>query len=166
METKTEITESLNDVFSGLEKAIKRFDAESFNHKSTKDTWSPAQVAQHLVLAGADFDKVLSGNTKFTDGPADARVIPLKEILLNFELKMKAPAFIEPVDKNYNQRELLQQLDHIGKVVAKLISDLDLTETCLDFELPGFGHITRLEAIYFLIYHTQRHTYQLNKMSS
>jgi hypothetical protein len=45
----------------------------------------------------------------------------------------------------------------------RLVS-LDLTPTVLAFELPVIGSLTRLEAIRFVTYHTQRHNHQLKNI--
>jgi hypothetical protein len=148
-----------------LNKAIEQFDETSFNLKPDTNAWSPAQIAQHLVLAGTGFDKVLLGNTKPTEGAADKLVAELKEILLNFELKMTSPPFIKPADQHYEQTALLSQLKAIGESVAAAVPHTDLSATCTDFEIPVYGHLTGIEAIYFLIYHTQRHTHQLNELA-
>lgn len=164
MENKTSLVNELTNVFSELEKQIERFDETSFNQKPTNGNWSPAMVAQHLVLAGTNFDKLLLGNTSQTESKADEKVAQLKDIFLNFDVKMTSPEFIEPADETYNRKVLLEQLNAIGKSVTDVVPNLDLTQTCLDFEMPYMGFLTRLELISFLIYHTQRHTHQLNKM--
>lgn len=164
METKEEILTALNASFSALQNTALRFDHKTFNEKPTMNSWSPAQVVQHLVLAGSGVDKVLTGNTRPTEGKGDKQVAAIKELLLDFNLKLQAPAFIVPANEPYEREKLLSQLNTIEQSVAKLIPKLDLSATCMDFELPVYGHLTRMEAIYFMIYHTQRHTHQLHHM--
>jgi len=165
MENNTTLAENLKHTFSELEAAIRRFNENSFNVKPPQSNWSPAMVAQHLVLAGTDFDKLLLGNTKPTVGKADEKVAQLKDIFLNFDAKMTSPEFIEPADQVYSQKILSAQLGTIGKSVIEILPDLDLSLTCLDFEMPYMGFLSRIELISFLIYHTQRHTHQLNEMA-
>lgn len=166
MENRTEILSSFKHAFADLEKAISRFNETSFNVKPEGSNWSPAMVVQHLVLAGRNFDKILLGNTAPTAGLADAKVAQLKEIFLNYDLKMTSPEFKAPADDLYNSEELISELNGIGAAVASAISKVDLTATCLDFEFPGLGHVTGIEAVYFLIYHSQRHTHQLSEMAN
>lgn len=35
----------------------------------------------------------------------------------------------------------------------------------MDFEMPFLGYLTRLELIRFAVFHTQRHTHQLNELA-
>lgn len=166
MESKETLLASLRDTFSVLEKAILRFDEDSFNQKPAQSNWSPAMVAQHLILAGTDIDKVLLGSTKPTEGEPDGKVAQLKGIFLDFNSKFTSPPFIEPTDQHYSVDIQHQKLNEIGKSIINIVPDLDLTLTCTDFAFPGIGHLTRLELISFVIFHTQRHTHQLNNMAS
>lgn len=164
MESKETIVSTLESTFSELDKAIKRFDESNFNQKPAKDGWTPAQVAQHLALAGTGIDNVLLGETRATEGAPDRQVASIKEVFLNFDLKMTSPGFIEPAEEVYDQKALLAQLKNVGDTLVTLVNDLNLSPTCLAFEVPVWGYMTRLEIIYFVIYHTQRHTRQLQQM--
>jgi len=164
MENKAIIVDTLESTFAELEKAIKRFDGSNFNQKPARGGWTPGQVAQHLALAGTGIDRVLLGATRETEGAADKQVASIKEVFLNFDFKMTSPDFIDPANEDYDQNTLLNKLNDIGKTLVKLTTDLDLSITCLDFEVPVWGHLTRLELIYFVIYHTQRHTRQLQQL--
>lgn len=165
MESNKMLSENLKNTFSALEKAIQCFDESSFNSKPKGNSWSPAMITQHLILAGTDIDKVLLGTTKASQGEADGKVETIKNIFLNFDEKYNSPPFIEPADQNYSQQLQLQKLRAIGNSVAILLADLDLSLTCSDFEFPGMGYLTRFELISFVIFHTQRHTYQLKNMN-
>lgn len=165
MESKATIISTLESTFSELDKAIKRFDENTFNQRPAKGGWTPAQVAQHLALAGTGIDNVLLGETRATEGTPDKQVASIKEVFLNFDLKMTSPDFIEPADEVYDQKALLAQLKNVGDTLVTLVKDLDLSPTCLAFEVPVWGYMTRLEIIYFVIYHTQRHTRQLQQIS-
>ncbi len=162
---KQAIIGDFNHTFVALEDAIGLFNAEEFNEVPFKDSWTPAQVVQHVILANGNFAAVLRGTTKETTKAVDENIAKLKAIFLNFELKMKSPEFILPNAEHHGQEEQLNIIKGIKNDCIKAIEELDLTETCLDFELPTFGFLTRLEAIYFVIFHTQRHTRQLQEIA-
>ena len=166
MESNTALLENLSITFSELEAAIRRFNDVSFNSKPAGGNWSPAMVAQHLILAGTGIDKVLLGNTKPTATSPDEKVAQLKDIFLNFDHKMTSPEFIDPIDQHYSLEGQKDKLNDIGAGIIKIVPDLDLTLTCTDFEMPFLGYLTRLELISFVVYHTQRHTHQLKEMAS
>ena len=165
MERNITLLAHLKVTFSELEKAVLHFNETTFNQKPAGSNWSPAMVAQHLILAGTDIDKVLLGNTKATDGEADGKVEDIRNILLNLDHKMTSPAFIEPADQSYSVEAQQEKLNNIGMSIVNIVPDLDLTLTCTDFEMPFLGYLTRLELISFVMFHTQRHTHQLREMS-
>jgi len=166
MESNIILSETLKAAFSELEKAVLRFNETNFNQKIPGSNWSPAMVAQHLILAGTGIDQILLGNTATTEGEPDGKVGQLKGIFLDFSTKFTSPKFIEPVDQNYLVQLQQEKLNSIGQSIINIVPDLDLTLTCLDFEFPGMGYLTRFELVSFVIFHTQRHTHQLNNMAS
>ncbi|SFH45997.1 DinB family protein [Pedobacter insulae] len=158
----------LNDftqTFSDLENVISLFKSENFNEVPFNDSWTPAQVVQHLILANENFAAILNGSTKETTRAIDEQLSRLKSLFLNFELKMKSPVFILPAIGPYDQQQQVEIISNIKNDCLNAITALDLSRTCLDFELPSFELLTRLEAIYFVIYHTQRHTRQLKEIA-
>ena len=77
---------------------------------------------------------------------------------------MTSPDFIYPKLKIYDKEPLLMSLEKIKEDIVKAATDLDLEPTCLGFELPVYGRLTRLEAVCFVVYHTKRHAHQLKKI--
>jgi hypothetical protein len=59
----------------------------------------------------------------------------------------------------------MNSLEEIKATIDHAIQTLELSRTCLAFEIPVYGFLTRTEAIYFVIYHTQRHIQQLKNIS-
>jgi hypothetical protein len=37
---------------------------------------------------------------------------------------------------------------------------------CMEFDFPGFGHLTRYEWLKFIVFHTQRHIHQLKQIKN
>ncbi|MFA6275317.1 MAG: DinB family protein [Pedobacter sp.] len=161
----TQVQTDFNTTFSDLEKAISLIEQENFNRIPFPNSWTAGQVVQHIILSSGGFAGVLNAAVKPSDRAADELIPRIKADFLNFGIKMKSPDFILPEDKKYNKEDLLGTIKGIKKDILKEIETLDLTQMCLAFELPGYGFLTRLEAIYFVIYHTQRHVHQLNNIA-
>ncbi|KQC01768.1 DinB family protein [Pedobacter sp. Hv1] len=159
------ILKDFADTFSALSNLIAAFDAENFNKVPFENSWTAGQVAEHLILANTGFAAVLNAQVKETDRAIDELVPRLQSDFLNFEFKMQSPDFIYPESKAYDQTAQLAKIKEIQELTAKEVETLDLSKTCLAFELPVYGFLTRLEAIYFVIYHTQRHTHQLKNIN-
>ncbi len=77
---------------------------------------------------------------------------------------MKSPDFIIPAEKNYEKDKLTKTLENFRSKINLAMETMDLSKTCLAFELPVLGFLTRLESIYFILYHTQRHIHQMKNI--
>jgi uncharacterized damage-inducible protein DinB len=158
------IREELQQTFAALTKLIATFDDRSFNEIPFEGSWTAGQVAQHINLASSGFSNVLNGEVENTERAIDSHIASLKDIFLNFGIKMKSPDFILPKQQDYDRNMFLTTFNQTSKDISEAIMELDLSKTCLGFQFPDLGHLTRLEAIYFVIFHTQRHNRQLTEI--
>jgi len=164
MINKDEIANELSEALSGLLNAVELFDEIQYNKTPFENSWTAGQVVTHLLLSNNGFLEVLNAEVADTARAIGELQPQLKAIFLNFENKMKSPDFILPQLKAYDREIQLLEIGKIRAAFLKAINDLDLSKTCISFPVPGLGNLTRLEAIYFVIYHTQRHTHQLNEI--
>jgi hypothetical protein len=158
------IIREADETLSALEYEFSRFDSPQINEVPFEGSWTAGQLAEHLVLSNSGFLEVINGPVAETDKPADLMVKEIRKDFLNFNVNYNSPKEIYPEDRTYNQPELLKSLKQIREGISDAITGLDLTKTCTAYELPGYGFLTRLEAIYFVIYHTQRHVHQLKNI--
>lgn len=165
MSNKIEMDEYLKKVFSGIEYKIKLFDSKAYNKVLADDSWTAGQIVEHVLLSAEGFNEVVNGEVEETNRAFDKLKAQLKAILLSFETKMKSPDFIYPTLKEYEPIDHTQRIQKVVQNLTEAIHSLDLTKTCLSFPLPGLGNLTRYEAIYFVIYHTERHLNQLSKIA-
>ncbi|WP_316814583.1 DinB family protein [Pedobacter nyackensis] len=161
---KREIIAALQSTITEFQELISAFDEAELNNIPFEGSWTAGQVAQHIIMANSGFGEVLNGPVTETKRIPDELCGKLKEDFLNFNIKMESPDFIIPKYKAYNKKRLLNALEEIKNDIAKAIIDIDLTQTCLAFELPVYGHLTRFEAVCFVIYHTQRHAHQVRNI--
>lgn len=143
---------------------LNRFSEEQLNTVPFEGSWTAGQVAEHLLGSGGAVE-VVFGRTAPTSRPPDEKVAALR-IFLDFSIKMKSPDFILPSDRFHPRQPLIDGLQRVWERIGEAVEQLDLTETCLDFEMPGMGHITRLEWISFYVFHTKRHLHQLQNIFS
>lgn len=150
--------------FTTLLQAASSFDEEKLNQIPFSDSWTAGQVVQHLILANTGFIEVMQGPVKDAGREPDQLVAQIRADFLNFDTKMKSPDFILPLPIDYSKQRQLGTLENIKSSLINLIQTMELDKICLTFELPGYGFLTRIEAIYFVNYHSQRHTHQLNNI--
>jgi hypothetical protein len=125
-------------------------------------SWTAAQVIEHLCKSDETMIKTLNGPVQPTNRPPDAGVPNLQAIFLDFSTKLPSPEFIIPSNETFDKESIITRFRAGREQIGKAIQTLDLTATC---HLPIFGEPTRLEIISFVIFHTQRHTNQVKKIT-
>ena len=156
MELEATTTDLLN--------TLSTFKEEQINAVPFEGSWSAAQVADHLLKANGGILHTLRGKMQQTQRPVDKNDAAIKKVFLDFSIKMKSPKELVPSTFPLQKEAEINSLNTTMKGLQDASKTLDLSETCLDFELPGFGALTRLEWLYFCNYHTQRHTQQLKNI--
>ena len=139
------------------------FSEEQLNAVPFEGSWTGGQVGEHLLKSAGVVDAVFGRTAPTTSRPPDEKV-PMLRMFLDFSIKMKSPDFILPSDGFHARQPLIDQLQKDWDRLGEAVDTLDLSETCLDFEMPSVGHLTRLEWISFYVYHTKRHLHQLRNI--
>ena len=140
---------------------IAHLNDDQFNTRPFSGSWTPGQLTQHLIKSASSLARALSkpGQEAERD-PLEERA-GLEKLFLDFSSKMKSPEFITPDDKNFTKADLMIQLDEAYQKVETNAFKTNLTEFVSGLPL---GELTKVEAVYFVSYHTQRHLHQLKKM--
>lgn len=159
-----ELIKELNDTYAALLQTLQVFPDDQIDTVPFEGSWTAGQTAEHIIKSGLGIEHFLRENTAPTDRPIDKNVGTLRSVFLNFDIKMKAPDFIVPVGTVHKKDMQAKQLEAIRKELVEAAAELDLSPTCLGFDVPGIGYLTRLEWISFNIVHTQRHTQQLKNI--
>ncbi|MCW3464166.1 DinB family protein [Chitinophaga nivalis] len=156
------ISNVIEDTSAALLQALARFDEEQFNTVPFAGSWTAGQVADHLQKSV--FPGVLYGPVSVADRDPEEKNAILAKIFLDFDLKMTAPDFVQPSAAPHEQAALLNSLEQAWQQVGEAATTLDLQLLCTDSALPQIGTLTRSEWIHFMLYHTQRHTRQLQNI--
>jgi hypothetical protein len=164
MQTAT-IGAEVDKTISDFLQVLSSIDQEKFNTVPFKDSWTAGQLAQHVLLSVAGFTDLIYGAVKETERAPDQGIETIRRIFLDFSTKLKSPAFIVPPVMDYTKEEQITVLEQKKALLTQASETMDLAKTCTGFQLPAMGFLTRLEALYFVMYHTQRHTHQLRNIS-
>lgn len=165
MNMKTKILNDYDDTIKAFLQKISSFKEEQFNSIPFEGSWTPAQVADHIFKSLSGVVKTLHGATESINREPGEKIDAMKDVFLNFEIKMKSPASILPETSPIEKERILKDLDRTSTIIKEAANNLGLSETCTTFELPGFGRFTRFEWVYFAIFHTKRHLHQLENIS-
>jgi hypothetical protein len=162
MKIKT-LTETSQETFPRLVALAEKFSEEEFNQVPYEGSWTPGQLVQHLIMSYGVL-ALLNGKTEETKRDPMKFDSNLRGLFLDFEKKLTSPDFIDPEKKEYDRDTQLQLLKEKTAEIIESTHREGLEKTCLDFTIPGSPPMTGLEWLWFMNYHTMRHTHQLEKM--
>lgn len=161
-----EFFESLDEVSSELTHLISSAGPTKINivppdSYRIKSSWTAAQLISHVTKSNNAISQALNMEGK-TDGRDPCERVPeLKKMFLDFTVKFNSPEFIRPKPDSYEKEGLISDLKKSIGQLKELRSKINLSEI---ISLPAFGEITKLELLHFVLYHTQRHIYQLKNI--
>ena len=157
-----EVRKSLADLIE----VLASIDEGKINVVPFEGSWTAGQLAHHMIMSNSGFDELMNGPVKETEREPDEMIEGIKTTFLDFSHKLQSPDFVRPPKIDYNKHELLQSLYQINERLVKTLEGSDLTKTCVGFQLPVMGYLTRLEAAHFVLYHTKRHRHQLKNIAT
>jgi len=158
---KEDVLISLEQNTSYLFQLLDSFDQQNINRIPFEGSWTAAQLADHITRSNLSITKALLLNGVVVNRDKGARIKELKEIFLDFQSKMKSPEFIVPTKNKYEKTTVL---GYLQQSVEKMLEISKRTDMSSMINHPAFGDITKFEILHFVLYHTQRHIYQLEKI--
>lgn len=161
---KQQLRNELDGALSSLYDLFAAIPDETVNTAPFAGSWTPGQLAHHVVLTNSGFLRILNGPVQDTDRPVDAGVESLRTVLLDRDSKREAPEVAQPPAIDYDKARLLATFQKTQAALLEAVDTLDPEPTCTTFKVPVLGHPTRWEAFHFVLYHTQRHLMQLQEM--
>jgi hypothetical protein len=161
--------EIINELSAALDNTVallESFTEEEMNKVPFKDSWTAAQVGRHIYKSLEGTDKLFSAPSEPANRPADQQAAQFKEMMGDMDNKMQSPEFIAPEDKAYDKQQLIQSLKDVKKTAIDASANNELENVPpLEDGHPLKG-TTKLELVYFMAYHTQRHNHQIAKIRS
>jgi len=158
---KTNLYEQLAQAFDEFIATLSFFNEDEINRVPFTNSWTPAQVAVHIMLAT---DGVPDRNSKVSDRAYDACLPKIRPWWQDLNQKFTSPEPLRPENRSHNKQELLSELRRCRDKDLLIISEKNLTDSCLDLELPTIGLLTRYEWLWFIEMHLRRHIFQLKNM--
>lgn len=164
-EDKNEIFTRIAGANEELEQLFASIPSDRVNTVPFKDSWTAAQVADHILKSQRTTLRAIKSNTVTTERDPGKYIPMLRDIFLDFDKKMKSPEFVLPANEPLDKQEILDRMKKTSATLQNSVPDLDLSLTCTDINLPKSAPMTRSEWLHFLLFHTQRHNRQLKKVA-
>jgi hypothetical protein len=155
------LRDALTKAFDEFISSFSSFGDAEVNHIPFAGSWTPAQVALHIILAT---DGVPDSNTSPADRAFDAFLPMIRPWWEDLNQKFKSPEPLRPDDQPRTRASLITELNRVREKDIGIIEKKDLASICLDFALPTIGYLTRYEWLWFIQMHLKRHTFQLENM--
>ncbi len=161
LKEKKELASGITNAFDTFRELVGAFSNEHFNQIPFEGSWTPAQVASHIIMAtdGIPDEHTLPATRDYKE-----QVGPITAMWTNFSVKMQSPDFLVPNNPLTNKLQALKELNRIKDKLVTIVAEKDLTEICPDFPIPPFGAMSRYEWFVFTALHVQRHAHQLREM--
>lgn len=164
IDVRKEMQQELESTVKEVKDIIASLDEESLNKIPSEGSWSAGQVVQHVSKVNKSFGRLIHGECTGTERLADDKVDLLRQTFSDLTAKREAPERVRPEERTFTKEELLKALEETTATIVSSIQTLEMDKTCTLFEMPRYGYLTRTEAVWFVIYHTQRHVKQLERM--
>ena len=132
--------------------------------KTSGPGWSPAEIAEHILVLETKVNYGLL-HAHPTERPVDGKLAAIKQGLASFEKKYDAPDFVKPTGSIKDKAALIEGIRKQRSLLKQHVTSLDLSESC-EMRHPVIGAMTRLEWVYFNIYHAGRHVEQMKSISN
>jgi hypothetical protein len=156
-----ELPEGFDTTLASLQKLAASFSEIGLNTIPFKGSWTGGQVLEHVMRSNRSITQALDMPGKPVDRNAHERTPELAKIFLDFDTKLKSPDFILPTQEVYGKSALLKAFEVSVDNLKQAAGQVVLTDA---IEHVAFGEITKMELLYFVVYHTQRHTRQLHRI--
>jgi hypothetical protein len=159
-----QLSQELDLAFSHTTALLGSLSPQALNTVPFTGSWTAAQVARHLYKSQKGAGAMLLQPTEEPQRDPAARVPEYRRILLDFDHKLESPDFLIPEDETYDKGDLIAALERVKDEIVPAIEKANLNETAPQPEQSPLYGSTKLEIAHFLLYHTQRHNRQIEKI--
>ncbi|GAB4332218.1 MAG: hypothetical protein OHK0038_07720 [Flammeovirgaceae bacterium] len=146
-------TKSIRDFIKGL-------DYQRLNKKPSAKEWSVIECLEHLIVIEKSVEKVLELEAVAPRRSYFSKIDMMKNSLLNFDQKYETTEMFYPIGLYSDANKAIEEFE---KQREQISQKGDLKMLYIGIEHPFFGKLTKLEWIYFCIFHAQRHFEQMKK---
>jgi hypothetical protein len=160
-----DITQPLKDLETAVTEIINlmaSIDEQQVNTVPYADSWTAPQLLIHVAKSINGIARALQTPTAPTERDPGQRIPELRNIFLDFSRKFQAPDFIVPEDGPFEKQATIDKLGRSFERFKESAAAANGQELVEGFP---FGPATKLELIYFTLYHTERHLQQMKKIS-
>ncbi len=155
------ILSETSDTVSAISDLMAAVDEEMVNTIPFDGSWTAPQLLRHVSKSMQGMAKAMKMEAKPATRNPEERIEGLKNVFLNFSKKLTQPDFLIPENQVYKKQPAIDELNKSFSEFKANASRANLNEQVEGLPL---GPITKLEIIHFVLFHTQRHLYQMENI--
>lgn len=155
------ILSETSDTVSAISDLMASVDEEMVNTIPFDGSWTAPQLLRHVSKSLQGMAKAMKMGAKPATRNPEERIEGLKNVFLDFSKKLTQPDFLIPENLVYKKQPAIDELNKSFSEFKANASRANLNEQVEGLPL---GSITKLEIIHFVLFHTQRHLYQMENI--
>jgi uncharacterized damage-inducible protein DinB len=158
------VLSSLEQTDEQIVKLAETLTPDQWNFKPAEDSWSVAEVAEHLVLAERLIKQFVTGPlmaTPVTDEAIEMSAAEMRANVMDRTQKFQAPEQAVPEGTWPTQAELLAVWRAERSATIEYVATTDADLHGHMFQHPGFGLIDGQQWMLYLAIHCERHMLQI-----
>ncbi len=127
--------------------------------------WNGIQILEHIYLTDSLIAELI---TQSPEGIADSLNFfgenRLKQLLVEEQVPVKSPVFLIPRNKITTLKEFNEKFNIIRQQFRKSVLDNEHLNNKRFYRHPLMGEMTLSDWLLFIVFHTQRHMQQLDRL--
>lgn len=160
---ETIITDSQNNI-SFLRGSLTTVTDAIYKIHPEEGKWSIQQILEHLSVTEKGVLFMGQGQTTETDRDPSIIIHKVRDFLSDYTNKRSAPVPVRPPGEDKPMSEFLDIIEQSRSAFIEQAETHGWHKTLDAFPHPLSGVMTRLEWLYFHIYHTERHLHQIKQI--
>jgi DinB superfamily len=160
--TKEELLTAVDEAIGELVGLMSSLGETQVNTVPYEDSWTAGQLFNHVTKSINGMAGAMLKESEPVERDPGEKIAGLRETFLNFSTKMKSPDFIIPDDGPFQKLTSIEGLQKSFELLKANVAKANLNDLLTGLPM---GEVTKLELLHFLLYHTQRHLHQAQKIT-
>jgi len=160
--TKEEILSAIGEAVSDMGGLMESLNEIQVNTVPYEDSWTAGQLFNHVTKSISGLGGAMLKEAPEAERDPAEKVAGFQKTFLDFSTKMQSPDFIIPDPGPYQKQQTIEALKQAFEVLKENAGKANLNELLTGLPM---GDATKLELLHFVLYHTQRHLHQLQKIT-
>ena len=141
---------------------------DKLHQKNAQTAWCIMDCAEHMLICEQGVARALQGAAEpVTDRAPNSKVPDISHSFMDFDKRLRVMGEPDTLEGGYQSTADFSKAFRQNRESVKATLQKEPVDwLCKDMEHPIFGFMTRIEWVYYLIYHTERHLQQINRIEA